>query len=63
MTKKRFTEIVSIGVIVDNLTNKKYNCEYRIDDEFLELVNELYEENKKLKQFIKKNNGIRTDKK
>ena len=46
MTEKRFTETVSTGDVHDTLTGKSYRCEYRIDDELLELLNELAEENK-----------------
>jgi hypothetical protein len=53
MTDKRFTEIVSIGIVTDNVTGKEYNCEMRIDDELLELLNELHEENQELKRLVK----------
>ena len=46
---ERFTETVSTGDVHDTLTGKSYRCEYRIDDEFLELVNNIAEENKELK--------------
>ena len=46
---KRFTETVSTGDVHDILTGKSYRCEYRIDDEFLELVNNIAEENEQLK--------------
>lgn len=50
MTPKRFTETVSTGDVHDTLTGKSYRCEYRIDDEFLELVNNIAEENEQLKK-------------
>ena len=49
MTKKRFTETVSTGVVKDNLTSEEYDCEMRIDDEFLRLVNSIAKENRQLK--------------
>lgn len=49
MTEKRFTEIVSTGIVTDNATGKKYNCDMRIDDELLKLLNELSDENEQLK--------------
>ena len=52
---KRFTETVSTGDVRDNLTGKEYRCEYRIDEEFLELVNDIAEESKQLKQFKEQN--------
>lgn len=48
MTEKRFIETISTGIVHDNQTGKKYNCEYRINDEFLELINTLAEENQLL---------------
>ena len=53
MTDKRFTETVSTGIVTDNVTGKEYNCEMRIDDELLEFLNELAEENKEQKTFLK----------
>ena len=46
---KRFTETVSTGIVTDNMTNKEYNCEMRIDDNFLHLINNLADENEQLK--------------
>ena len=46
---KRFTEIASTGIVIDNITEKEYNCDMRIDDDFLHLINNLAEENKQLK--------------
>ena len=43
MTKKRFTETFSTGIVTDNITGKEYNCEMRIDKELLDLLNELDE--------------------
>ena len=50
MTDKRFTETVSTGIVTDNMTGKEFNCDMRIDDELLDLLNELHEENKSLKR-------------
>lgn len=49
MTKKRFTETVSTGIVKDNATGKEYNCEFRIDDKLLKLLNDLSDENEHLK--------------
>lgn len=48
MTAKRFTEIVSTQKVIDNQTNKEYNC--LIDNELLKLLNELHEENQRLQK-------------
>ena len=53
MTDKRFTEIVSTQKVIDNLTGNEYHC--LIDNELLELLNELHEENQRLK---KENNSL-----
>ena len=45
---ERFTEIVSIGTVIDNVTCKEYNCEMRIDDKLLDLMNSLDIENRQL---------------
>lgn len=50
---KRFTEVISTGVVTDRETGKEYKCEMRIDDELLELINEIDRENKLLKLQIK----------
>lgn len=50
MTDKRFTETVSTGIVTDNMTGKEFNCDMRIDDELLELLNKLSDENEQLKQ-------------
>ena len=50
MTDKRFTETLSTGIVTDHVTGKEYNCEMRIDDKLLELLNKLHEENKSLKR-------------
>ena len=55
MTAKRFTETVSTGIVTDTLTGKEYNCEMRIDDELLELLNELHEE---IEHLRKENNEL-----
>ena len=46
---ERFTETVATGIVTDTLTGKEYNCEMRIDDDFLNLVNTLADENELLK--------------
>lgn len=65
MTAKRFTETLSTGIVTDHVTGKEYNCEMRIDDKLLELLNELHEENQyfKLKfrdmlEFIRKKGAV-----
>ena len=45
---ERFTEIVSLGIVIDNVTCKEYNCEMRIDDKLLDLMNALDIENRQL---------------
>ena len=50
MSEKRFIETISTGIITDTETGKEYKCEMRIDDDFLDLVNDLAEDNKKLKE-------------
>jgi hypothetical protein len=52
MSEKRFIETVSTGIITDTETGKEYKCEMRIDDDFLDLVNDLAEDNKKLKEAV-----------
>lgn len=52
MTAKRFTETVSTGIVTDHVIGKEYNCEMRIDDKLLELLNELHEENEQLKKAL-----------
>ena len=49
MTEKRFKETISTGIVTDIITGKEYNCEYRINDELLELINKIAEENMLLK--------------
>ena len=50
MTKKRFTETLSTGIVTDNITGKEYLCEMRIDDDLLKLLNDLNDENTELKK-------------
>lgn len=60
MTEKRFIETLSTGIVTDNVTGKEYNCEMRINDDLLGLLNELHEENQQLKSelsAIKKERG------
>ena len=52
MNNKRFKETFSTGIVTDTLTGKEYNCEMRIDDDFLELVNTISAENEQLKKDI-----------
>ena len=47
---KRFKETISTGIVTDTITGEEYNCEYRINDELLELINKIAEENKQLKK-------------
>ena len=49
---KRFIETISTGIVTDTITEKEYNCEMRIDDDFLNLVNIIADENEQLKQQI-----------
>lgn len=50
MTEKRFKETVSTGIVTDTVTGKEYQCEMRIDDKLLELMNDLDEESTLLKK-------------
>ena len=52
MSNKRFKETISTGIVTDTLTGKEYKCEMRIDDDFLELVNNISSENEQLKKQI-----------
>ena len=47
---ERFTETISTGIVMDTVTGKEYNCEMRIDDDFLNLVNTIAENNEELKK-------------
>lgn len=49
---KRFVETVSTGVVTDNMANKEYNCDMRIDDDFLHLINNIADENEQLKKIL-----------
>ena len=57
---QRFTEIISVEKVIDNVTGEEYHC--IIDDGLLELLNALHEENEQLKQdneeLKKENQGI-----
>lgn len=54
----RFSEIISIQKIVDNVTDKEYNG--LVDDEFLILVNKIIDEQQKMINQLKyKNNELR----
>ena len=53
---KRFIETISTGIVMDTVTEKEYNCEMRIDDDFLNLVNTIAEENEQLKM---ENNSLK----
>ena len=48
MTEKRFKEIISTQKIIDNHTGKEYDC--LLDNDLFELVNEIAEENERLKE-------------
>lgn len=50
----RFSEIVSIEKIVDNVTDKEYNG--LVDDEFLTLVNKIIDEQQKMINQLKYEN-------
>ena len=50
----RFSEIISIQKIVDNVTDKEYNG--LVDDEFLILVNEIIDEQQKMINQLKYEN-------
>ena len=50
MTEKRFKETISTGIVTDTVTGKEYDCEMRIDDDLLKLINTLDEENTLLKK-------------
>ena len=52
MIEKRFKETVSTGIVTDTLTGKEYQCEMRIDEDLLELLNELHEENRELQRHL-----------
>ena len=52
MNLKRFIETISTGVVTDKKTGKDYNCEMRIDDELLEVINDLDKENSFFKKKI-----------
>lgn len=51
--EKDLGETISTGIVTDTKTGKEYNCEMRIDDELLNLLNDLTEENEQLKQQLK----------
>ena len=48
MTEKRFKEIVSTQKVIDNQTGKEYDC--LLDNDLFELINEIAEENERLKE-------------
>ena len=52
MTAKRFKEEMGIAKFIDNQTGKEYS-EYNLD-EIVELLNELHEENHKIKSILLK---------
>ena len=56
---KRFREIVSVETIVDDLTGKRYVG--IVDSAFIDLVNNLHEENEQLKSFNKYLNELLKD--
>ena len=48
MTEKRFKEIISTQKVIDNKTGKEYDC--LLDNDLFELINEIAEENTRLKK-------------
>ena len=48
MAEKRFKEIISTQKVIDTVTNKEYDC--LLDNDLFELINELAEENTRLKK-------------
>ena len=48
MTEKRFKEIISTQKVIDTQTSKEYDC--LLDNDFYDLVNEIAEENERLKK-------------
>lgn len=45
----RFVETISTGIVTDTVTGKEYNCEMRINDNLLNLMNNIAKENEELK--------------
>ena len=50
MTEKRFTETISTDIVTDTVTGKEYDCEMRINDNLLNLMNNIVQENEELKK-------------
>ena len=48
MTEKRFKEIIITLKVIDTQTSKEYDC--LLDNDFYDLVNEIAEENERLKK-------------
>jgi len=48
MTEKRFKEIISTQKVIDTQTSKEYDC--LLDNDLFELINEIAEENIRLKK-------------
>ena len=46
--KQRFKEIISTQKVIDTVTNKEYDC--LLDNDLFELINEIAEENTRLKK-------------
>jgi len=46
----RFIETISTGIVTDTVTGKEYNCEMRINDNLLNLMNNIALENEELKE-------------
>ena len=46
--KQRFKEIISTQKVIDTQTGKEYDC--LLDNDFYDLVNEIAEENERLKE-------------
>lgn len=46
----RFVETISTGIVTDTVTGKEYDCEMRINDNLLNLMNNIAQENEELKK-------------
>lgn len=44
----RFVETISTGIVTDTVTGKEYDCEMRINDNLLNLMNNIAQENEQL---------------
>lgn len=48
----RFVETISTGIVTDTVTGKEYDCEMRINDNLLNLMNNIAQENEELKKVL-----------